>query len=104
MRLLRGYVLYRAGDYDMAVGELEAVARTEPGFTLEHPELYFFLGRSHDALTHFDKAVRSARVYVEAQLATTPESRDLVAEPPADAAPITDLPGESDKRYRTEDG
>ena len=66
-RLLRGYVLYRNGDHDQAVGELEAIARTDPEFTRQHPELYFFLGRAHDALTHFDKAVRSIRVYVEAR-------------------------------------
>jgi tetratricopeptide (TPR) repeat protein len=65
MRLLRGYVLYRSGDHDQAVGELEAIARSDPEFTRAHPELYFFLGRAHDALTHFDKAVRSIRAYVE---------------------------------------
>jgi tetratricopeptide (TPR) repeat protein len=66
-RLLRGYVLYRNGEHDQVIGELEAIARTDPQFTRAHPELYFFLGRAHDALTHFDKAVRSIRAYVEAQ-------------------------------------
>ncbi len=68
-RLLRGYVLYKNGEHDLAVGELEAIARTDPEFTRAHPELYFFLGRAHDGLTHFDKALRSMRVYVEAQTA-----------------------------------
>jgi hypothetical protein len=67
MRLLRGYVLYRSGEHDQVVGELEAIARSDPEFARSHPELYFFLGRAHDALTHFDKAVRSIRAYVEAQ-------------------------------------
>jgi spermidine synthase/MFS family permease/tetratricopeptide (TPR) repeat protein len=102
MRYLRGYVLYRAGDFDMAVGELEAVARTEPGFTLEHPELYFFLGRSHDALLHFDKAVRSIRVYVEAHGLGPPAALGGAPEPAPGDAPVSDEPGESDKRWRTE--
>ena len=68
-RLLRGYVLYKNGEHDLAVGELEAIARTDPEFTRAHPELYFFLGRAHDGLTHFDKALRSMRVFVEAQTA-----------------------------------
>jgi predicted membrane-bound spermidine synthase len=67
MQYLRAYTLYRAGDFDLAIGDLEGLARSEPAFVLDRPELYFFLARSHGALQHFDKAVRSARVYVEAE-------------------------------------
>ncbi len=93
MRMLRAYTLYRTGDFDMAVGELEGIARSEPGFTLDHPQLYFFLGRSHDALLHFDKAVRSIRVYVEA-MAPKPQP----SAPPSGPGAITDAAGEPDAR------
>jgi tetratricopeptide (TPR) repeat protein len=100
LRFLRGYVLYRARDYDRALGELEAIARSEPGFVLEHPELYYFLGRAHDALLHFDKAVRSIRVYVQGAVLFEPSPQDALPEPAPQAAPITDAPGESDKLFR----
>ncbi len=75
MQYLRAYALYRAGDFDLAIGDLEGLARSEPGFVSDRPELYFFLARSHEALQHFDKAVRSARVYVNAQMRVEAEER-----------------------------
>jgi predicted membrane-bound spermidine synthase/tetratricopeptide (TPR) repeat protein len=99
MQYLRAYTLYRAGDHDLAIGDLEALARGEPAFVLQHPELYFFLGRAHEALQHFDKAVRSARVYVEAQVQAA-----RAAQPEEDEAgpvpQVSDAPGESEKAFQ----
>ena len=100
LHYLRAYTLYRNGDYDLAIGDLEGLARGEPTFVLEHPELYLFLARSHGALQHFDKAVRSARVYVEAQLRRARAPRDE-GERSTQAAPETDADRESDKAFRT---
>lgn len=99
LRLLRAYVLQRTGDHDLAMGELEALARTEPELLHEHPELYYFLGRSHDALLHFDKAVRAVRAYVEAARRAEVFEADTPAEPEP-AAPVSDAPGESEKGFR----
>jgi len=100
MRYLRAYVLQRCAAHDLAVGELEALARTEPAFVLDRPELYFFLGRSHDALFHFDKAVRAIRAYVETAQRARARSREALPEPPLPEAPVSDAPGESDKAWR----
>jgi hypothetical protein len=100
MRYLRAYTLYRAGIFDQVIGDLEGLARGEPAFVLDHPELYFFLGRSHDALQHFDKAVRSARVYVEVQMERPGAPQSEQAEPSASEAPVSDAPGESEKAWK----
>jgi hypothetical protein len=100
MRFLRAYVLQRTGDHDSAVGELEALARTEPAFVLERPELYYHLGRAHDALLHFDKAVRSARAYVEAVGRGGAPTDEPLPEPEAQGAPVSDAPGDSDKGWK----
>ena len=100
MRYLRAYTLYRAGDYDEVIGDLEGLARGEPAFVLDHPELYFFLGRAHDALQHFDKAVRSMRVYVELEMLRPRLLHTDLAEPSARDAPVSDAPGESEKGWK----
>jgi tetratricopeptide (TPR) repeat protein len=99
LRLLRAYVLYRTGEHDMAIGELEAVARRDPDAVARHPELYFFLGRSHDALQHFDKAVRSMRAYIDATRRAAATLLDATPEPPAEAAPTSDAPGTAPKAW-----
>jgi tetratricopeptide (TPR) repeat protein len=98
LRFLRAYLAYKAGDHSDCVGELESLARTEPHFVLQHPELYFYLGRSHDALQHFDKAVRNLRLYIEATalMPSAGVSTDDVG------APTTDLPGASPKLGHTQ--
>jgi hypothetical protein len=100
MRHLRAYVLQRTGDHDLAVGELEGLARTEPAFVHAHPELYFLLGRSHYALLHFDKAVRAIRAYVEAARPGGSPGADALPEPAPGQAPVSDAPGESDKAWQ----
>jgi predicted membrane-bound spermidine synthase len=100
MRYLRAYTLYKAGDHDQVIGDLEGLARGEPAFALDHPELYFFLARAHDALQHFDKAVRSARVYVEVQMQRSQPTWEGEAEPSAHEASVSDAPGESEKAWK----
>ena len=98
MRYLRAYVLQRTGDHESAVGELESLARTEPAFVHERPELYFFLGRSHYALLHFDKAVRAVRAYVES--ARSAGGAEALPEPDVQTAPVSDAPGEAEKAFQ----
>ncbi len=64
--LLEGYLRYETAEPDDAIERLESLLRDRPEAARAHPELYYFLARSHDALMHFDKAVRNMRVYVEA--------------------------------------
>jgi spermidine synthase len=97
MRYLRAYVLYRAGAHELAVGDLEAIAREEPAFLFVHPELHFYLGRAHDGLLHWDKAVRNIRMYVEAAVLGLKPAADEPEPSPA-SAPTSDRPGTSDKR------
>ena len=99
MRLLYGYLLYKAADgsyaqYQAAVEQLEGLAREEEDYVIRHPELYYFLARAHDANGDYAAAQRWMRAYIEARLFPT-ESED--AEPPPDQAPTTDAAGESDK-------
>lgn len=70
LRLLYGYLLYKnlptgSADPDDVVDELEDLLRTDAEFGERHPEIYYFLGRAHDRLTHYDKAVRNMRTFVE---------------------------------------
>lgn len=98
LRYVRAYLLYHTGDHASAVGELEALARTEAGFVQEHPGVYFYLARSHDALQHFDKAVRAGRAYVEASTRAAADENGAVPEPPG--APETDAPGATEKGWK----
>ncbi|MEM7604225.1 MAG: fused MFS/spermidine synthase [Myxococcota bacterium] len=73
LRLLHAYLLYKTGPtYPSRFGEavelLEDLARSEPDYVQRHPELFYFLGRAHDADLHFDKAVRNMRLYVETRI------------------------------------
>jgi len=100
MQLLYAWLLYRAapgvpGRYGDAVDQLEELVRYQDAYVAGHPEVHYFLGRAHDAEGHFDEALRSMRTYVEA-VGTDPPG-GLPPEPPADAAPTTDEPGESPK-------
>ncbi len=75
--LAEGFVLYKVDDSETAIELLEGVVRSEPAFAAAHPELYYFLARSHDALMHFDKAVRNMRAYVEAAHPPAGGSQDM---------------------------
>ncbi len=102
MRLLYGYLLYKAADgsfahYRTAIEHLEDLVRTEEDYVLRHPEVYYFLARSHDANGDYTDAMRMMRAYVEARLVPVDNDAAEVPEPPADQAPTTDAEGESDK-------
>lgn len=102
MRLLYGYLLYKAADgsyaqYTSAVEQLEGLTREAEDYVLRHPELYYFLARSHDANGNYAAALRWMRAYVETQLVPT-SSADEAPEPPSGQAPTSDAAGESDKQ------
>jgi len=100
MRFLYGYLLYKAAAmdpvrYSDAVEQLEDLIRNDEPYVRRHPELYYFLSRSHDAEFNFDKALRNMRIYVESRLLAE-EGEDL-PEPAPGEAPTTDAEGESAK-------
>lgn len=102
LRLLYGYLLYKAADgsfaqYRAAIEHLEDLVRTEPDYVLRHPEVYYYLARSHDSDGDYAQALRAMRAYVEARLVPMNNDADEVPEPAANEAPTTDAPGESDK-------
>jgi len=102
LRFLYAYLLYKAADgsfsqYRAAIEHLEDMARTEPDYVLRHPEVYYFLARSHDARGDYAQALRAMRAYVEARLVPVNNDAAETPEPPDGEAPTTDAPGESDK-------
>lgn len=109
MRLLYGYLLYKAADgsfahYRTAIEHLEDLVRTDEDYVLRHPEVYYFLARSHDANGDYTDALRAMRAYVEARLVPVDNDAAEVPEPPADQAPTTDAEGESDKLEHADRG
>ncbi len=73
MRLLHAYLCYKTAPtypsrYRDAIDLLEELIRTQPDYLDRHPEIYYFLARSHDAELHFDKAVRHMRLYVDTRI------------------------------------
>lgn len=81
LRLLYAYLLYKtAGTYESryrdCIDAFEDLVRGETEYVTHHPEVFYFLGRAHDAGLNFDKAVRNMRVYVEARLRAI-EARQL---------------------------
>ncbi len=85
LRLLYGYLLFKTATsyqsrYGEAVDQLEDLARTEPEYAAMHPELFYFLGRAHDADLHFDKALRNMRLFVEARIRAAREAEEAEGE------------------------
>jgi len=106
MRFLYAYLLYRAAEgdpnrYRSAIDHLEDLVRSDEEYVRRHPELYYFLGRAHDAEFNFDKALRNMRIFVESEVVSRDSAEDL-AEPPLEDAPTTDEPGESPKDVHTD--
>jgi len=94
LRLLYAYLLFKTAHtyqsrYREAIDHLEDLLRSEPDYVTRHPEIFYFLGRAHDAELNFDKGMRNMRIYVEARL------RALEEAPPEDA-PTTDATDEED--------
>ncbi len=95
MRLLYAYLLYKTAPtyqsrYRDAIDQLEELIRSEEEYVLRHPEVFYFLARSHDAELNFDKAVRNMRVYVEGRLRALEEAQRSSASD--ETAPTTDAP------------
>jgi hypothetical protein len=65
--LFEAHVRYKSGDVEGCIDGLEELLRNDDEIGLRQPELFYFLARSHDAMLHFDKAVRNMRVYVLAR-------------------------------------
>ncbi len=73
----------------------------------QHPELLFYIGRARFRAGDFATAVAALGSFVE--MAEHPVAREHelpdvprdLDEPPADAPPVTDAPGESDKDRRS---
>ncbi len=94
LRLLYGYLLYKTAPtypsrYREAIDTLEEIIRTEPDYVARHPEIFYYLGRSHDAELNFDKALRNMRLFVEARQALAAEPGEASEGDDADA-PTTD--------------
>jgi spermidine synthase len=65
-RLLHAYLGYRVHRCEAAIDELDALVRGEPEFVADHPEVYYFLARSHDCMMHFEASVAAMRAHVQA--------------------------------------
>ena len=94
LRLLYAYLLYKTAPgfpsrYRDAIDQLEDLVRGEADYVARHPEVFYLLGRAHDAELHFDKAVRNMRIYVQGRIRSL-ES----AEPAPEDAPVS---GEGDE-------
>jgi spermidine synthase/MFS family permease len=66
--LLHAYLLYRGHHCEEAIEGFDGLVRREPGFVAAHPELFYFLGRSHDCMLHFEDSVRAMRAHLEASV------------------------------------
>ncbi len=102
LRLLHGYLLYKTAPsypsrYREAIDTFEEIIRTEPDYTARHPEIFYYLGRSHDAELNFDKALRNMRLFVEARHALAREEGEAENgdESDEDGAPTTDTGDET---------
>ncbi|MEO0325211.1 MAG: hypothetical protein AAF447_19790, partial [Myxococcota bacterium] len=89
LRLLYAYLLYKTAPgfpsrYRDAIDQLEDLVRGEAEYVARHPEVFYLLGRAHDAELHFDKAVRNMRIYVQGRLRSLEPG-----EPPPGAAPAS---------------
>lgn len=109
LKLLHAYLLYKTAPtyqsrYREAIELLEDLVRTEEEYVLRHAEIFYFLGRCHDAELAFDKGMRNMRLFVEARM-TAEEQGDAPGEAPTTDAPeeaAGDPPDGSHKAERTE--
>jgi hypothetical protein len=110
LRLLYGYLLYKSSmvegaepRFGEAADELERLAREEPEWSIRHPEVMFYIGRSRFRAGDFALGVAALANFVE--MVRQPAARDHEAldvprdvdEPSADNAPVSDESGESHK-------
>ena len=103
LRLLHAYLSFKGADgaprrFRSAIEQFEDLVRGDEAYVRRHPELYYFLARSHDAELNYDKALRNMRLYVESRVVTSEDAFDL-PEPELPDAPTTDAPGVSPKDH-----
>ena len=113
LRMLYGYLLFKTAStyqsrYREAIEQFEDLVRSEEDYVERHPEIFYFLGRAHDAELNFDKALRNMRIFVESRLAAMEAAveeerrRELEGAEGAegtegtDGAPTTDEPDAED--------
>lgn len=114
MRLLYGYLLYRAAllqDRDSrfqdAAEALERLVTEELAWVDRHPEVYYLIGRARFRSGDFSMSVQAMARFIE--LARNPVHGEHevpsvareIDEPPVLSAPVTDAPGESPKESAT---
>jgi hypothetical protein len=115
VRLLRGYLLYKAStvqgaapQFSAAAEYLERLAREETEWSMRHPELLFFIARARFHAGDFSLSVAAMSRWVDlvSQTPARDHEREAIAdddgvtEPSAERAPVTDEAGESDKDRR----
>ena len=88
-----GYDLVGFLDYDLVFGKeryreaidtFEEIIRTEPDYVARHPEIFYYLGRSHDSSAIHEQVIRELEdagpdcPALEALRGTAPRSRDAL--------------------------
>ncbi|MBX3250623.1 MAG: fused MFS/spermidine synthase [Myxococcales bacterium] len=102
LRLLHAYLLYKTAPtyqsrYREAIDLLEDLVRGDNEYVMRHPEIFYLLGRCHDAELHFDKGMRNMRLFVEARLLAEERAAQARDETEAEGdAPTTDDPAATD--------
>lgn len=119
LRLMRGYLLYKsslqpgaAPQFTAAAEYLERLARDETEWAAQHTELLFFIARARFHAGDFALAVAAMSRWID--MVSREPARDheresladdpATPEPPAERAPVSDEPGESDKDLRRHSG
>lgn len=109
LKLLHAYLLYKTAPtyqsrYREAIELLEDLVRSEEEYVLRHAEIFYFLGRCHDAELAFDKGMRNMRLFVEARMSAE-ERGDAPGEAPTTddlESADSDPPDGSQKAERVE--
>jgi hypothetical protein len=113
LRLMYGFLLYRSSlaesaepRFAEASETLEALAREEPVWCEQHPEVRYLIGRARFRNGDFALSVQAMGAFVDASRNPVRGEHELPAvardldEPPAAVPPVTDAPGESVKDTR----
>ncbi len=113
MRLMYGFLLYRASlaenaeaRFAEAAETLEALAHDEPAWAEQHPEVQYLIGRARFRNGDFALSVAAMGRFVDASRNPVRGEHELPAvardidEPAPEGAPVSDAPGESAKDTR----
>ncbi|MFO0606224.1 MAG: fused MFS/spermidine synthase [Polyangiales bacterium] len=113
IRMMFGFLLYRASlaegaepRFAEAAEALEQLQRDEPAWCERHPEVNYLIGRARFRNGDFARSVQAMGRFVDQSRTPTRGEHEALSvprdldEPAAEAAPVTDEPGESDKDLR----